>query len=75
MTCPARARPDALFAPPVFVGVWGHAVVAAEVKKANEIDAVIGLVAPVGVAAVRCTDSGELSTDEALTQATWSQGT
>ena len=53
VTCPARTPPDAVFALPVCVGVWGHTVVAAEVKEANEIDAVIGVVAPVGAAAVK----------------------
>jgi len=41
---------------PVFVGVLRHTVVAVEVKEANEIDAVIGVVAPRGAAAVRCMD-------------------
>ncbi|KAI9535549.1 hypothetical protein NQZ68_003103 [Dissostichus eleginoides] len=50
---------DAVFALPVFVGVWRHTVVAVEVKEANEIDAVIGVVAPRGAAAVRCMDPGE----------------
>lgn len=55
----SSSPPDAVFAWPVFVSVWGHSVVDAEVKKANEIDAVIGHVAPVGVAAVGSTDSGQ----------------
>ncbi|TNN70608.1 hypothetical protein EYF80_019192 [Liparis tanakae] len=37
-----------------------HAVAAAEVKEANEIDAVIGLVAPVGDAPSRYTDSPQM---------------
>lgn len=56
------------------MSVWGHTVEAAEVKKANEIDAVIGHVAPEGLAAVGSTDSGQGTTDEGLTQTTWSQG-
>ncbi|KAK1905588.1 tRNA (guanine-N(1)-)-methyltransferase, partial [Dissostichus eleginoides] len=40
-----------VFALPVFVGVLRHTVVAVEVKEANEIDAVIGVVAPRGAAA------------------------
>ncbi len=56
------------------MSVWGHTVEAAEVKKVNEIDAVIGHVAPEGVAAVGSTDSGLGTTDRGLTQATWSQG-
>lgn len=55
----SSSPPDAVFAWPVFVRVWGHSVVDAEVKKATEIDAVIGHVAPVGVAAGGSTDSGQ----------------
>lgn len=53
VTCPAPALQMPLFFFALFVGVQGHAVVAAEVKKANEIDAVIGYVALMGVAAER----------------------
>lgn len=59
MTCPAPAR-EMLFLLGLFLWVYkGQTVVDAEVKKANEIDAVIGHGAPVGDAAVGFTDSGQ----------------
>lgn len=60
VTCPAPAL-QMLSLLGLFLLVYGdtlgHSVV--EVKKANEIDAVIGHVAPVGVAAVGSIDSGQ----------------
>lgn len=56
--------PDAGLAWLVFVGVWGHSVVDAEVKRASGTDAVIGHVAPLGVAVVGFTDSGQGSSSQ-----------
>lgn len=49
--CRAPELRTLCFAWPISVGVLGHSVVEAEVRKANGIDAATGQVAPVGVAA------------------------
>lgn len=56
MACPAPDLRTLSFAWPIFVGVLGHSVVEAEVRKANGIDAATGHVAPVRVAAAGSED-------------------
>lgn len=59
----------------VFVSAWGHAAVYSEVKQADEIDAVIGHVAPMGVAAPEDRlSTKQFSTDIGRSPTKWFKG-